>query len=159
MQIDHEAISRNIKLEAAALSSFMALLRDEQHSLVRGENERLAMYAEAKATRVFELARLGNTRQELLRQHGYAPDRAGMERLLSEHAPAAAQAPAAWRQLLALTAEAHRLNELNGTLIAARLRSTQQALNVLLTAARIPGAYASDGSTVAYRTAHELAVA
>ena len=64
-----------------------------------------------------------------------------------------------WQQVLALTTEAHRLNELNGTLIATRLRGTQRALTALFSAARIPGAYAVDGSTVPFHTTHRLAVA
>ena len=85
MPIDHESLSRNLKLESAALGAFLALLRDEQQTLVRGDSERLALFAESKANRVFELTRLGNWRQELLRKHGYAADSAGMERLLNEH--------------------------------------------------------------------------
>jgi len=82
-----------------------------------------------------------------------------MDRLLREHAIRAPQALAAWQQLIDLTKTAQQLNETNGTLIRTRLTAAQRALGVLLSAANIAGAYASDGSTVCYRTPQQLAVA
>ena len=159
MQLDAAALSRDLAGEIAALRAFVALLRDEQQSLIHGALEGLAAFAEPKAKCLLELTQLGELRQRLLRAHELSPDRAGMERLLREHAHGAPEALAAWQQVLALSADAHRLNDLNGTLIATRLRGTQQALAALFSAARIPGAYAADGSTVAFHTPHKLAVA
>jgi flagellar biosynthesis protein FlgN len=157
--LDTAALSRNLARETEALRAFISLLRNEQQSLIHGALERLAEFAEPKAQCLMELAQLGELRLQLLRAHQQSADRAGMERLLREHAQSAPRAPAAWQQVLALTADAHRLNDLNGTLIATRLRGTQQALAALFAAARIPGAYAADGSTVPFHTAHTLAIA
>ena len=62
-------------------------------------------------------------------------------------------------ELLNLTRTAQQVNETNGTLINARLRGTQQALNALLSAAQIPGTYTADGSTVSSRRRQSLGVA
>ena len=159
MQFGAAAFSRDLAGEIEALRAFVSLLRDEQQTLIHGALERLASFAEPKAKCLMELAQLSELRLRVLRAHALAADRAGMERLLREHARSAPMALAAWRQVLALTADAHRLNELNGTLIATRLRGTQQALSALFSAARIPGAYAADGSTVPFHTPHKLAVA
>ena len=159
MPVDAAALSRDLAGEIEALRAFVTLLRDEQQSLIHGALERLAEFAEPKAQCLMELTRRSELRLALLRAHELPADRAGMERLLREHAGGSPQTLAAWRQVLALTADAHRLNDLNGTLIATRLRGTQQALTALFSAARIPGAYAADGSTVPFHTAHQLAVA
>ena len=159
MQPDGAALSRALAAEAAALRAFVALLRDEQQSLIHGALEQLAAYTEPKAKCLIELTRLGEVRLELLRARGLPADRGGMERLVREHTGSAPPTLAAWQQVLTLTADAHHLNDLNGTLIATRLRGTQQALTALFSAARIPGAYAADGSTVPFHTAHQLAVA
>lgn len=158
MPLDVAAISRALAGEIEALREFVDVLREEQQSLVRGDLEQLASFAEPKAKCLIELTRLGELRNQVLRAHNLPADRAGMERLANEHAKSAPEILAAWHQILTLTSNAHRLNDLNGTLIATRLRGTQQALNALFTAARIPGAYAADGSAVAFRTAHKLAV-
>ena len=159
MPPDAAVLGRTLAGEIAGLRTFVAVLREEQQSLIHGALEQLAQFAEPKAKCLIELTRLGELRLQVLRDHGLSADRAGMERLLREHAKSAPQVLAAWRELLTLTADAHHLNDLNGTLIATRLRGTQQALAALFSAARIPGAYAADGSTVPYRTLHQLAVA
>ena len=159
MPLDSAALSRDLAQEIAALRAFVAVLRDEQQTLVHGALERLALFAAPKAQCLLDLTQLGECRLALLRAHELPADRTGMQRLLREHAASAPEASAAWQQVLSLTADAYRLNDLNGTLIATRLRGTQQALTALFSAARIPGAYAADGSTVPFHTAHKLAIA
>lgn len=152
-------VGRNLSVEIEALHSFVALLREEQQLLVRGEAENLASFVGPKTGYMLELTRLENQRQQVLRDHGLTPDRAGMERLLREHSTGASQLMAGWRQLLELTQTAQQINATNGTLIATRLNNTQQAISILFSTARLPGAYAADGSTVSFRAAQQLAVA
>jgi flagella synthesis protein FlgN len=135
------------------------LLREEQQMLIRGETDDLASFVEPKNKYLLESARLGEKRRQVLRDRGLTPDRAGMERLLREQSNGASQLMAGWRQLLELTQTAHQINATNGTLIATRLNNTQQALSILFSTARVPGAYAADGSTVNYRSTQHLAVA
>jgi flagella synthesis protein FlgN len=159
MQFDGAALGRTLNNESEALNAFITLLREEQQALVRGDLERLASFAESKTIHLFELTRLGEQRLQWLREKGLTADRAGMDRLLRAHAGSAPQVRAAWQQLVDLTKTAQQLNETNGVLIRSRLTTAQRALGVLMSAANIAGAYASDGSTVCYRTPHQLAVA
>ncbi len=159
MHIDSAALCRMLQMEKEVLAAFTTLLRDEQQTLVRGELEPLGSYAEAKSKCLFELTRLGEQRHRLLRERGLQCDDAGMQRLLREHVDHPDLPRAAWQQIIDLAKSAKHLNEINGTLIGTRLNSTQRALSVIFSAARLPGAYTADGSTVCYRTAHQLAVA
>jgi len=159
MPHDNAALGRNLSIEIEALRAFVALLREEQRLLIRGETENLASFVEPKTRYMLELAQLGDQRQQVLRDRGLTPDRAGMERLLREHSPGTPQLMAGWRQLLELTQTAQQINATNGTLIATRLNNTQQAISILFSTARLPGSYAADGSTISFRAAHQLAVA
>ena len=148
MSFDSAALSRILQGEGDALRAFIGLLLEEQQSLVRGDLDRLASFAAPKSQALLELTRRGDDRLKLLRTRGMTIDRAGMERLLQDPAIGTAQVIADWHGLLELTSTAHQINETNGTLINARLRGTQQALNALMSAAKIPGTYKADGSTV-----------
>ena len=159
MAVDSAAFSRSLQGESDALRAFVALLLEEQQALVRGDLERLASFAAPKSQTLLELTRRGDERIKLLRAHGLTIDGAGMTRLLAEPAIGTPEVVAGWDDLLELTRTAHQINETNGTLINARLRGTQQALNALLSAAQIPGTYTADGSTVSSRRAHSLGVA
>ena len=159
MAIDTATLAHTLDLEVAALRAFIDLLRIEQKALVRGESDQIAAFVEPKSQHMFELTRFGEERGRLLTGLGLTANRAGMERLLRGHAGAASAPYKAWRLLLQLTETARQINETNGTLISARLTSTQRALNAIFSVARLPGAYGSDGSTVSLRTAQQLAVA
>ena len=80
-----------------------------------------------------------------------------MESLLRERADSE-ELTCSWQSLLAITRVAQRLNTTNGMLIDTHLHGTQQALDALLTAARIPRTYAPDGSTVSLHSARMRAV-
>ena len=147
-----------IEAEREALGRLTELLRDEQRALVTGDLEKLASYADPKAKLLFELSRCADERAHLLRTHGYAADAAGMDNLLRKLGDDTAAVVSDWQRLLDDSKLARQLNETNGTLIAARMRGTQQALGVLLRAARIPGTYAADGTTVGLHRTNRLAV-
>jgi len=159
MHQDRTALGRNLNIEIEALRVFVALLREEQRLLIRGETENLPSFVEPKTQQMLELTRLEIQRKQALRDHGLTPDRAGMERLLRDHTRGGPQISASWQQLLELTQTAQQINDTNGTLIATRLNNVQQAISVLFATARLPGAYAADGSTVSFRAANRLAVA
>jgi flagella synthesis protein FlgN len=159
MRFDTAALCRILQREKEALTAFTQMLRDEQSTLVGGELERLAAHTESKSACLLELTRISEQRLQWLRERGLAADNAGMERLLREHADNSPQARTEWQQIREAAIAAKQLNQINGTLIGTRLNGAQRALSVLFSAAKIPGAYTADGSTVCYRTAHELAVA
>ena len=165
MPVNIAALSVTIDREVATVTPFVEMLRAEQTALVRGENERVAEYADPKAKYLIELTRLGGERNRLLAAGGYSTDRAGMERCLRDYAAQAMAVGNAWRQLLTLTQAAHAANTTNGMIIATRLQHTQRALNAIFSSARMPGAYGTygaygaDGNTVSLRTTQQLAVA
>ena len=159
MPVDAAALQRNLEAEAAGLRAFVEQLRAEQAALVNGETERVAALAESKTQRLIELSRIAAVRRQILESAGLLPDRAGMEILLARAGIGAAASRNAWKQILDLTAAAQQLNTTNGMLIGSRLQNTQRALDVLFSAARVPGAYGANGATVSLRTAHTLAVA
>jgi flagella synthesis protein FlgN len=148
-----------ITAESGVLREFIAVLREEQQLLLAGSTEQIARFAETKSRLVLELTRLNDARLQQLRQHGFSADRDGMEKLLDAESPADTMIAGLWQQFLQLAASAERLNATNGLLIGARMSYTQRALHALFSAARLPAAYASDGSTIRFRTAHQIAIA
>ncbi len=159
MTFDAAKLQTMLDGESAAVGSFIDLLRREQECLVRGDTDGVAAFIEPKSRCALELAGYADRRTSLLRSLGYGSDRAGMTRLLRERTGTASPALTAWQNLLKLAQTARLLNETNGKLIDSRLQVTQRALGALFSAARLPGAYAADGSTVSMRTAQQLAVA
>ncbi len=157
----HDTLHATLIAENAALRTFIEVLRNEQQALLKGETDHLALFTEPKARLALDLSRLGLQRQQCLRDHGMTGDRAGMELWLNQqrHPVRDSREHVQWQQLLQMAAAANQLNTHNGLLIAARLNTTQRALNTLFSAARIPAAYAPDGSTIGLRAAHQIAVA
>ena len=148
-----------ITAESEVLRTFIKVLREEQQLLLAGGTEQIALFAETKSRLVLELTRFNDMRQQKLRQRGLGADRHGMEQLLNAECAADTQITELWQQFLQLAASADRLNTTNGLLIGARMTCTQRALHVLFSAAHLPAAYAADGSTIRFRTAHQIATA
>jgi flagella synthesis protein FlgN len=159
MTIERKTLASHITTECQILGQLTVLLREEQLALVRGQIEALASYSDPKARLLIELSRCADERAQLLTENGLPANAAGMDQLLRMLEHDASAVIADWQRLLDDTRATRQLNDINGTLIASRMRGTQQALGVLLTAARIPGTYAADGTTVGAQSAHRLAVA
>ncbi len=148
-----------ITAESGVLRAFIEVLREEQQLLLTGGTELIAKFAETKSRLVLELTRFNDARMHKLRQRGFSADRRGMEQLLNAESPADARITGLWQLFLQLAASADQLNTTNGLLIGARMSYTQRALHTLFSAARLPAAYAADGSTIRFRTAHQIATA
>lgn len=159
MSTNDNALHTALCAENAVLRGFIGLLRDAQQLLLKGKSDSLGALVEPQARMLFELVKLGERRQQFLRDRGMSADRAGMEQLLREHHAHDSPESTEWRLLLQLAADANQINACNGLLIAARTKSTQRALSTLFSAARLPSAYAPDGRTVGFRSAQQLAVA
>jgi flagella synthesis protein FlgN len=130
--------------EVAQLRNFLALLEQEQQSLVSGDVERLLPLAEDKNRLFGRLAQLGDARGKALAALGFAADRQGVDGWLARQ-PDQAGVRRAWQELLALAARASALNQTNGKLIAERLAHNQQALSTLMAAANQAALYGPDG--------------
>ncbi len=159
MSNDRHDLHSILSAENAALRACIDVLGKEQQLLLKGETDQLGLFSETKAQWVLSLTRLGEQRQQWLIDHGVEPTRTGIESFLNERYPDDRPEAEEWLKLLTLATTANQLNISNGIMIAARLKSTQRALQALFSSARLPAAYASDGSTVGYRTAHQIAVA
>jgi flagellar biosynthesis/type III secretory pathway chaperone len=158
MPLNCNDLAAILSAENAALRSFIDVLQGEQRVLLTGKIDELVLFAEPKTKLINELTVLAEQRLQLLRNCGVSPDRAGMEQLLNEHYAGDGQETDAWEQLLHLAAVANQANNSNGLLISARMNYTQRALQTIFTAARLPTAYAPDGSTVGFRNAQQIAI-
>lgn len=132
--------------EHAAMQGFLELLQREQQCLLTGDADGVGMQVELKSACLRKLAGHAERRRAFLLAERMSPDRPGMESWFAGH-PEAATLAAQWQQLLELTRQAHQANETNGSLIAARLQSNQQALATLSAAANGTRLYGRDGQT------------
>ena len=156
---DITAYLSNLAEEHSVLARLVDLLRSEQDALVRGDADRVASIEEPKTHCIAALRAHAQERRALLLAGGESPDGEGMRHWTEEQGRAEPRLARRWREFLALARVADQVNRANGTLIAARLRATQQALTTMFGAAGIPGAYGADGNAVSLREARQLAVA
>ena len=156
---DVTAYLNNLAEEHSVLARLVDLLRSEQDALLRGDADRVAALADAKAHSIAALQAYSQERRALLSVGGQALDGDGMRRWTEEQGRHDPRLARRWREFLALARVADQVNRANGNLIAARLRATQQALTTMFGAAGIPGAYDADGSAVSLREARQLAIA
>lgn len=139
-------IAELISAELVVLRQFVDVLQREQAALTNGDTDSLMALADEKVRYAERLAAMNKDRDAKLRAAGFEDGRDGMK---------------AWREagnipvsvlndlanVIELAKEARRLNELNGKLVADRLQNNQQALNVLLSAAKQSALYGPDGQT------------
>lgn len=135
-----------ISAELGLLRQFVDVLQREQAALTNGATDSLMALAEEKVRYAEHLAAMNHDRDIRLHAAGFGKGRDALQ---------------AWRttsdlsiktqndlaSLIELAKEARRLNELNGKLVADRMQHNQQALNVLLSAAKQSALYGPDGQT------------
>ncbi len=138
MTASPEEIRQDIADECDALRQFVALLEQEQQTLLAPDTDQLLELA-ARKTQMAEdlLARVRH------RQTRLPAGTAATESWLKKHVPGALNA---WHELIDLAAFAQRLNQTSGELIRVRLRYNQQALHALIGASQqAAGVYGPDG--------------
>ncbi len=116
--------------EHKALLSFVALLEEEQRTLLSGQPESLLDLADTKTRLVEELTHLVGQRHQL-QSASPTPDDLRSRQL--------------WSDIRQLAGRAEQLNRTNGELIQIKLSHNQQALAVLHQAANSPSLYGPDG--------------
>ncbi len=132
--------------ERERVGEFLALLQREQSALVAGDHDGLMAFTEQKAVRILELRRLSDERSRLLASHGLRADKDGMSGWIERHGDEGARR--VWDEIKSLAAQVRAANEINGALVAARLKHNQLAITALQSAARSnPGVYGPDGGT------------
>jgi flagellar biosynthesis/type III secretory pathway chaperone len=122
---------KTVAEEAEFIERFVHLLEEEETLLNEGRTEALAEAIEKKEELAAKLNALSRQRGDYLADHGFSPDRAGMESWSAAH-PEQKETIAAWGRTLLLTVRAKELNRVNGQLIRLRLQHTGEALKVLL---------------------------
>lgn len=133
-----------LQQERVRVGEFLALLQREQAALVAGDHDELMAFTEQKAAHILDLRRIADSRSRLLVSHGLRTDKDGMsawiERYGDEHARRL------WDEIKSLAAQVRAANEINGALVAARLKHNQAAISALQAAARSnPNGYGPDG--------------
>ena len=116
--------------EHAALQSFVALLEEEQRTLLSDHPEALLDLADSKTRQVEHLTRLAEQRRKL--RPTTLPSTGDRTLQL-------------WADIRQMAGRAEQLNHTNGELIQIKLRHNQQALNVLHQASHSAGLYGPDG--------------
>jgi flagellar biosynthesis/type III secretory pathway chaperone len=122
-----------------ALEAFLALLEEETIALASGNSDRLGELTHQRHGASQSLAELW---RQLAEQLGLAAN-AGLP-ALRMRAFADAMPSAEWQLLEKLTADATRLNRVNGRLIEEQMRRTQAAMQVLQSAST-RSLYGADG--------------
>ena len=135
-----------LQQERERVREFLDLLEQEQAALVAGDHDELITFTEQKAARILDLRRFSDARSRLLASHGLRADKDGMsawvERLGDE------QTRRLWDEIKSLAAQVRSANEINGALVAARLKHNQAAIAALQSAAHSgSGVYGPDGGT------------
>ncbi len=106
--------------ELDAAKGFLSLLKEEESALVAGDVDRLSAIVNEKYAHLQQISRLT---QERLHQLPPSDAIAWLE----NHP----EASKLWQELIRVSEEIRLTNEINGKMIDVRLRSTQQALNML----------------------------
>lgn len=127
--------------EAKVVVEFIQALRQEQEALVAGQIDQIMPLSDAKNAYCQRLDRFARQRLMLLSAAGMAAGESLNIWLRQQTRPI----QDSWRALLSLAQEAQNLNRQNGQLIASRMQSNSQALNVLLAAADRASLYGPDG--------------
>ncbi len=123
--------------ELAAAKDFLSLLQEEESALVAGDTERLPDIVQSKSEKIRNIARLAQERNQLVP----LPE---MDAWLKNRP----ESSKIWQSLMRLSEEIKEHNRVNGAMIDMRLRSTQQALNMLQSlASTTTSLYGPDGQS------------
>lgn len=130
--------------ELAALDRFIDILKREQAALVSADVDRLNAVSQEKSRQADQLNQLARVRIAAFEQLGIGNARDSVENWLKSQSH---EMTAAWNGLIETATTAQQLNQTNGNLIETQLQRTQQALNVLSSAANQSAVYGADGQT------------
>lgn len=155
IKINDNDLTADLQLERKTTEVFLNILQKEQEALIGGDIEPLEALPRDKAELVMQLAKLAKQRDQRLISRGLSPDRKSMEALLADSHDAKT-ATAEWHELLRLAEAAQQLNQINGEIIATRLRHNQQALTVLQGAAGTTPLYGPTGKTFTLKGGRQL---
>lgn len=139
---------QTIAAEHQHLDALVALMKQEQQSLVTLDADELNSLTTQKNTLLASLSSLSRQRHAALVAAGCEGSEAGMEPWLAASDNGAAREQ--WERMLGAAREAKELNRVNGMLITKQLAHNQGVLNALRTPTNAPtGAiYGASGQTM-----------
>lgn len=135
--------------EIASLRMAIGHLQAERQALEAGDADNLPVLAARKSEVYGRLAQLGDARNILLGRAGIADGNKDNINALFASGNEWMVCRQNFADLLQLARQAHELNHANGLLIRAQMRSSQQALAVLMSAAEQASVYGPDGQATA----------
>lgn len=138
------ALADLLARELELVRAFIASLTQEQEALKRGETDSIAAIALKKSQLIEQLNAVQKERNAYLQQAGHRGDPDGMSAWVAVNGTDRAAAEG-WAKLLELAAQAKRINDLNGRLIAMRLQAANQALGILTEQSQRSSLYGKDG--------------
>jgi flagella synthesis protein FlgN len=146
MAMDRPAFVASLRAERAAFGEFCQILEAEQASLQRSDVEELLRITQLKSDKVDRLAELASARVRYLDSAGLSAGQDGMSTWIARlTGPEATEASNLWHDLVDFAGKARTLNDLNGTLITARMSHNQAALTAMQSAVRAHSIYGPDG--------------
>jgi len=144
MDLTSADYQQSLAQERDRIKEFLQLLEREQSALVAGEHDHLMAFTEQKAARILELRRYSDSRAKLLASQGLRADKDGMSAFIDQRADDNVRR--IWDDIKALSAQVRAINEINGVLVATRLKQNQAAITALQSSAKGTSVYGPDGS-------------
>lgn len=139
---------QTLAAEHQHLTALLALMKQEQQSLVALDADELAELTTQKNAMLSSLASLSQQRHAALAAAGCEASEAGMEPWLA--VSGTSEVRDQWENMLGAAREAKELNRVNGMLINKQLAHNQSVLNALRTPTNAPAGtiYGASGQTM-----------
>lgn len=140
--------TQTIAAEHQHLDALVALMKQEQQSLVALDADELSSLTTQKNALLASLSSLSQQRHAALKAAGCEGSEAGMEPWLAVGDTGGAREQ--WERMLHVAREAKELNRVNGMLISKQLAHNQGVLNALRTPTNAPAGaiYGASGQTM-----------
>lgn len=122
------ALLEVLREETVGIDAFLALLAQEEQTLLAGQFDALPALTERKSQLLEQIAVLDQRRETVQQGLGFAAGHAGATAVAAAAGGAVQQA---WQELLQCAEQASTHNRRNGATVYTHLDFTQQALNVL----------------------------
>jgi flagellar biosynthesis/type III secretory pathway chaperone len=154
--LTRDSLERIVGEQLATLTRLEELLEREHALLVDRDVEQLAAAGRDRQACVGALLRIDSERAALCRMFGHAADSAGMQKLLAS-CDTSGRLATRWQSCTEMTRRCRKLNDRNGALATAQLRSVSGRLDVLTGGAPRSAATYSSGGTARPSTGRLLA--
>jgi|SRR5690606_1045483 len=146
MQVRSNDPGAQLAREQDVTTALLALLRQEQASLIEADINGVTDLLNEKSLLVAQATDLAIARHQALALAGFEANETGMQAWIAEQ-PAQSAAVQTWQSLIELAREAKEINRTNGLLINQQLSRNEAALNVLRGGESSANTYGPNGQT------------